>query len=326
MIDDKSAYSLQVNALSRGSGDVSQWPLPDPDRRFMCALCGAPTSADDPGNYAELDVRLEEPGRRVSVGAHVTCLRAAVGDDRAHVFDGWDDEDDRPQRPPQPPITFDMYGLTADAWAGPRWFAFADGPWEGPAHSVVLEYGHDDWPTYGRSPWFSVETVDLALARSAGEIYDDDAQQEWLANRGLFRLSNQVPTPELSRHQNQIFWRRVIDAVTDQSRQVAAWATTSWRVDGAVVEARWTQFGGGWTAFALVAETTAVIVNGSGHESNDVALTKLANTAEYHVDLHAPISWNASLEARRAALGDDLEPDWDDSVVHPDITAFALDL
>jgi hypothetical protein len=304
---------------------VGDWAAQDPGDRYVCFVCDEATLGARANEYVEVDIRYSAPTYVLSVGAHVECLcrvaapGSAVHDTPQERAQG--DERGPRRHPDQPPVTFPVYGVATRVWPGPRWFHSAESEAGGALSTVTLRHGMDSWPNCGANSWLSVESVDVP--NLLGSAYGRRSAAAVMAHRGLLHLVNQVPAPEVPPQLSDRFWRRVLNNVVEpRSADWGSWPISSWTVDGRPIQARVLQFGGGWTGFAEVAASSGVIVNGAGIEPAELELETVTDGASYGFDLAAPITADTAIRAREAALGgDDEAPDWDPSVVHPDMLA-----
>ena len=192
-----------------------------------------------------------------------------------------------------PPPVFPLYGLTNDAWDGPRWLRFYEGGLGEVPIGVHLAHGRRKDLIQDGGPWAEVRS----LPRSRFAQGEADKHTDSLREVALYAwMSRGFGSAEMHDERAQ-----------SESSGYRRWATARWTVDGQTVEAivvpDHPDAHGVWAAFTATPEVF-IVVTAREIRPADIRLSRVHDGATYGMTPGAMLEFPGSIERSiRKAFG-----------------------
>src|SRR4051812_26392892 len=91
----------------------------------------------------------------------------------------------------------------------------------------------------------------------------------------LFNLARPAELDDVPMSTYRRYWRNQRIAIDRRTRRFSAWPTTNWRVDGRQRKAKYTRFGGLWTAVLPDVHDVHLVVWARGVPPHDLSLRRV---------------------------------------------------
>ena len=192
-----------------------------------------------------------------------------------------------------PPADFPLYGLTDDAWDGPRWLRFYEGGLGEVPTGIHLAHGRSEDLFRDTGPWAEVRS--LPRTRFAQGVTEGDSDS--LREVALYAwMSRGFGSAEVDDERAQT-----------ESSGYRHWATAAWTLDGEAVEAMVVpdhpDAHGAWAAFTATPEVY-VVLTAREMRPADVGLSRVLDGEAYGMALDATLDFPGSIErSTRRAFG-----------------------
>lgn len=192
-----------------------------------------------------------------------------------------------------PPADFPLYGLTDDAWDGPRWLRFYEGGLGEVPIAVHLAHGRREDLFQDSGPWAEVRSVPLRRFAQGVADHHPDSLREVALYAWMSRGFGSAEVHD--------------ERARSESSDYRHWATAAWTLDGeavgAIVVPDHPDAPGVWAAFTATPEVY-IVVTAREIQPADIKLSRVLDGESYGMNLEAMLDFPGSIERsiRRAGF------------------------